>query len=280
MSTEQVGPKAAGPSSSIRAGEALQGVTRALRVLRLFAHEDALGARAVGDRLDLNSAVAHRILTTLAAEGFLTQDPDTRAFKLGWAAGELGDAYYRSDAFGHRAREVLGRLSAATGETAALQVLRDGCRVCRMQHESPQRLRYAMPLDTPMPITNGATDQVIRAFADEYEGRAIRQAIDRVAADPETIAMMSLDLPATLAADFDSVSEAQLGRVRRDGWAQGYGRRESGVGSVAVPARCNGELHVLTVFGPQDRIAATDTDQLVSLLRQAAAGLAGEGAPK
>ncbi len=254
-------------------GEGLQGLTRALRVLRLFSEGESLGVRAVGSRLGLNPAVAHRILSTLAGEGFLEQDPVSRSYGLGWVTGELGDAYQRANPIFLAARQVLRALSAATGETAALQVVRDGHRVCLMQHESNQRLRYSMVLHTPMPVTNGATDQVMRAFAGEPQLAAIRNALDEAASGAQSPAMMGLDAPQRLEADFSSVSHEQLVKVRRQGWARGLGLREPGVGSVAVPVETNNQLFVLTVFGPQDRIESADTAQLVSDLSAAAATL-------
>ncbi len=262
-------PKASGDGP----GNGLKGLTRALRVLRLFSECESLGARAAGARLGLNPAVAHRILSTLAGEGFLEQDPVGRSYGLGWVTGELGDAYHRANPIFLPARQVLSNLSAATGETAALQVVRNGHRVCLMQHESDQRLRYSMVLHTPMPVTNGATDQVMRAFASEAQLEAIRSALDEAASGARSPALMGLDAPQRLEADFSSVSHEQLTKVRDQGWAHGHGLRESGVGSVAVPVRADNELFVLTVFGPQERIESADTDQLISTLSAAATTL-------
>ncbi len=268
----QPAPSPAAPGPTGRgSSDSLQGLTRALGVLRLFTESDSLGARAVGGRLGLNPAVAHRILSTLAAEGFLDQDPVSRSYSLGWMTGELGDAYQRANPFFRSARSMLRDLSAATGETAALQVLRDGHRVCLLQHESTQRLRYSMVLNAPMPVTNGATDQVMRAFASPAQRAAIRGALDQAVSGAETPALMGLDVAEKLQADYSSVGPDALAKVRNQGWARGLGMREPDVGSVAVPVQADNQLFVLTVFGPRARIEAADTAELVSGLSAAAA---------
>jgi len=250
--------------------DSLQSLGRALRVLSLFTEDSALGARAVGSHLDLSPAVAHRILSTLAEVGFLEQDSIDRTYQLGWMIGQLGDAYHHTNRFHRIARQVLRELSVLTGETAVLHVLRNGYRVCLMQHESTHPLRYSMPLHAPMPVTNGATDQVMRAFASESQVEEIRIVIERTTDGREKPTLMGLDTKEHLKIDFNSVTEKQLENVRQSRYKRGLGLRESGVGSLATVVRAASELFVLTLFGPRDRIESLDESETVAQLLTAA----------
>ena len=260
------------PGETKDSSGSLQSLGRALRVLSLFTEDTALGARAVGSHLDLSPAVAHRILSTLAEVGFLEQDSTDRTYQLGWMVGQLGDAYYHTNRFHRIARQVLRELSVSTGETAALHVLRNGYRVCLMQHESSQPLRYSIPLHAPMPVTNGATDQVLRAFASEPELEEIRIVIERATEGIEKPTLMGLDTTEHLKIDFDSVTEKQLEKIRQSRYKRGLGLRESGVGSLATVVQTVSELFVLTLFGPIDRIESLDKSENVVELLAAAAG--------
>ncbi|MBV1879571.1 MAG: helix-turn-helix domain-containing protein [Pseudomonadales bacterium] len=255
------------------AGKGLQSLGRALKVLALFTDDTSLGPRAVATRLELSPAVAHRILATLAENGFLEQNAVDRTYQLGWMVGQLGNAYYQTGHFHQSARQVLKELSIETGETAALHVLRGGYRVCLMQHESSKPLRYTMPLHESMPVTNGATDRVMRAFATELEVADICEVINKVLVGEEKPSLMDLDTPEQLQIDYDSVTEKQLEKIRQQRFELGLGLRESAVGSLATPIRFDTTLFVLTIFGPIHRIEALNQPEFLTRLVAAAAAL-------
>src|SRR5580692_3135061 len=64
---------------------------KALRVLMLFAPErPEWGVTTVARELDMPKSTVHRILRVFEQHGFLSQDADTRRFRLGVAGIELG----------------------------------------------------------------------------------------------------------------------------------------------------------------------------------------------
>ena len=247
----------------------LQGVVRALDVLKLLCKEDNLGVRAIAGRLGISPTVAQRVLFTLMSEGYLEQHETTRTYTLGWAAGELGNAYQKNDRFMEEAREVLDFLNEASGETAALQRLLDGTRVCVLQSESKRQLRFSMPLNLPMPVTNGATDQILRAYATEEEQERIEEVLESVVTGTSSLNLMGLDDPKTLLRDYQSVSQRTISLVRRQGFCFATGYREAGVTSVAVPVRTDRGLFALTILGPRERIPATAKKPFAKLLKDA-----------
>ncbi|MBP1626867.1 MAG: hypothetical protein H6Q00_1342 [Holophagaceae bacterium] len=72
-------------------------VSFATMVFKCFAQGDlSLGAGELANRLDTNQATMGRVLTTLNKNGFLEQDPKTRAYRFGPAMVEMARAVYRS----------------------------------------------------------------------------------------------------------------------------------------------------------------------------------------
>ena len=106
-----------------------QVLERTFSILELFDQErPEWSTTEVARRLGLPIPTVHRILAALRRHGYVTQHEETKRFRLGIAALQLGD----------RAREVvdlrsialpaLRRLSHETGETALLTVLTPGRR--------------------------------------------------------------------------------------------------------------------------------------------------------
>ena len=99
------------------------------------AARDGLGVSQLADLLRVDKSQMSRTLATLADRGFVTRDPDTLAFRLGWRLFSLaalsGDAPLIA-----AARPVLLRLVAELGESAHLSV-RQGDQVLTLATESP-----------------------------------------------------------------------------------------------------------------------------------------------
>jgi 3-dehydroquinate synthetase/DNA-binding IclR family transcriptional regulator len=72
-------------------------VTFATMIFKCFSQGDlSLSAEELANRLDTNKATIARVLTTLNKNGFLEQDPKTRAYRFGPAMVEMARSVYRS----------------------------------------------------------------------------------------------------------------------------------------------------------------------------------------
>lgn len=99
-----------------------QAVVRALRVLHCFRdHGPELGATDIARILDLRTSTAHRLVRTLAAEGFLEQAPGTARYRLGASVAELGQVLYRQRGL-HQAEPLLASLAEVTRTSPGLAV--------------------------------------------------------------------------------------------------------------------------------------------------------------
>lgn len=128
------------------------------------------------------------------------------------------------------AAAVLPKLRDVTGESVQLY-RRDGMqRLCVATAEPPSGLRDTVPVGTALPMTAGSGAKVLAAWSDEATQRMV--------------------LAEAL------FGERTLLEVRRRGWAQSIGERESGVASVSAPVRdSTGQvIAAISVSGPIDRM--------------------------
>jgi DNA-binding IclR family transcriptional regulator len=204
---------------------ALSTVQNAARVLKAFLAGDAeLGPSELGRRLGLGKSTVHRLLTTLAAEGLIEQDPRTGGYRLGIVMFELGEAVRVHMDLHAAVGPVLAELRAQTGESSQVGVL-DGHEVVYVDRlESAHSLRLFNETGRRVPVHCTSSGKVLLASLPEDELAAVLRAAPLTALTPHTITDPNRLL-------------AELARVRRKGWAEAVNEREVGVASVAAPVR-------------------------------------------
>lgn len=171
---------------------------------------------------------AHRLAVALEHHRFVTRDMQGR-FILGPRLQELASAA-GEDRLISSSMPILVALRDHTKESAQLYRRQGEMRVCVASAERQVGLRDSIPIGAELPMTAGSAAQVLLAWE-----------------EPERLhrGLQGAAFTATM-----------LSQVRRRGWAQSVGERESGVASVSAPVR-GGEGHViaaLSISGPIDRM--------------------------
>lgn len=171
---------------------------------------------------------AHRLAVALEHHRLVARDMQGR-FVLGPRLGELSAAA-GEDRLLAAAGPVLTALRDHTGESAQLYRRQGDHRICVATAERPIGLRDSVPLGSTLTMRAGSAAQILLAW--EEPDRLHR-------------GLHGARFTATM-----------LSAVRRRGWAQSVGERESGVGSVSAPVRGpNGRvIAALSVSGPIDRM--------------------------
>lgn len=212
---------------------------KSVAVLRAAAEEPATLADLCG-RTGLPRATAHRLAVGLELHGLLTRDGDG-LWRPGSALREL--AASTADALVDTAAMVLPRLREITGESVQLYRREGDHRVCVAAAEPPSGLRDTVPVGSRLPMTAGSGAKVLAAWA-----------------EPRTDSFFS---------------DRSLAEVRKRGWAQSAGERESGVASVSAPVRSpRGEvIAAISVSGPIDRMGRRPGARWAADLLQAAEAL-------
>jgi len=199
---------------------------KAVGVLHTVA-ESPCGLAELCDRTGLPRATAHRLAAGLEIHRLLARDGDGR-WRLGPAVSEL--AAHANDPLLTASAAVLPRLREITGESVQLYRREGSWRICIAAVEPPAGLRDTVLVGARLPMTAGSGAKVLLAYSDD----ATRQAVLPVA----------------------KFSDRVLVEVRRRGWAQSAGERESGVASVSAPVRDarGAVIAAISVSGPIDRI--------------------------
>ena len=205
-------------------------LSRGLDVLVALAEPEAaragLGVAQLTELIGADKSQLSRTLATLDEQGFVTRDPDTLAYRLGWRlfslAARSGDAPLIT-----AARPVLLALVAEFGESAHLSV-RLGDQVLTLATESPISAIHAPGRVgglTPLATTSAGRALVVDLPADELD---------------------QLGLTSHAAA---------IERARSDGYAIVREEFEPGLVSVAAPIRGANDMviGVINVSAPSFR---------------------------
>ncbi|MGE8318672.1 MAG: IclR family transcriptional regulator [Comamonas sp.] len=104
-----------------------QSLRRSLGLLRLLAehHEAGITLTEVMQASGLERSTAHRLLSCLAEEQFAERDPETKSYRLGIDAMQLGFASMRRVPLVDSCRPLMQKLARMSGDTVFL-VIRQG----------------------------------------------------------------------------------------------------------------------------------------------------------
>lgn len=198
----------------------------------------------VATHLELQKSNAHRVLKTLEAAGYLTQDDATREFRPTLKLWELGGAVVADLDLRQRAADALRELSQASGETVHLSVL-DGADVI-----------YIDKIDSPQPV---AAYTRIGGRAPAYcvaTGKALLSSLDEAQLEP-LIATLEPHSPETLTDRSDLL--ADLSQTRERGYSINRGEWRNDVWGLAANVRdVSGQVvAAIGISGPKFRLADT-----------------------
>ena len=199
-------------------------IAKALGLLDLFSDSrPRLGLSDVQRLTGRDKATVHRHLTALERMGFLEQDAETRAYRLGAALTRLAGMRARTVPEVEMLRDVVDALSRDVGELVHVSRLQgfDLVDVYHSEHHNhPVRVSfdaYGLP-----PLFATASGKAFLAFSPP-------SLLDLAMSDPRTWVPGASGPPdkATLASD--------LGEIARRGYARNRDALHMGVSSVAIP---------------------------------------------
>jgi IclR family transcriptional regulator, KDG regulon repressor len=240
---------------------------KALRVLMLFTPEQPeWGVTTVSREVAMSKSTVHRILRVLEQHAFLTQDAETRRFRLGLAGIELGRRAQAGLELRKIALPVMEQMSAQSDETVLLQVVSpEGDRVvCIERVQQGRGLRLILDVGSTAPLYAGCSSKVLLAFQDE-------KAIDRVlSSDLRPVTTHTITDPAQI--------RAQLAEIRRNGFAVSFEETDEGVAGVSVPIRDarNQVIAGLSISGPLTRVNATTIAHYTAIALEGARRISAE----
>jgi DNA-binding IclR family transcriptional regulator len=193
-------------------------------------------------QLGLAASTTHRILATLAAEGFVVRVPSRRRYRSGPGLARLGrPGINDTTRLVEAARRALVQLAQQTGETTQLTVL-DGWEAVAVDHaDGTQPVIAHHPAGARIPAHATAVGQAILAHLPDLASRIARDGL--VAHSPRTITETA-------------VFEDELRRIRERGYARNVGQLDARTAGAAAPIfdEWDAVIGSVGVTGPTERI--------------------------
>ena len=202
---------------------AIDALAKGLQMLSCFSAARAeWGLTELAEELGIYKSRAHRIVKTLSDAGFLSRDPASLKYRLGWRVLGLSAAADIDASLRAVARPYLLELQEHTKGAIHIRVIRDNANVIIDAIESPLPLRLVRPIGEASPMHFGASGKVLLAFGAPQLQEA------------------ALSAPVLRRFTGRSIGERddylkELQRIRRQGYAFTDEEAISGVRSVAAP---------------------------------------------
>ena len=126
----------------------------------LAATSEGLTLAELQEATRLPRATSHRLAAALEAHGLVRRNDEGR-YVLGFALGTLATAAQRQFPLALRARPILERLVAETGESVQLYVREGNNRRCVVSLQSPHGLRWIIAEGEVYPLGRGSAGHVL-----------------------------------------------------------------------------------------------------------------------
>jgi IclR family acetate operon transcriptional repressor len=239
-------------------------VGNAMHVLEMLAqHPEGRRVTEIAERLQINKAIAHRLLAALIDVGYVYQDPRTSSYFATHSLGALGLRQLSSSGVGTWAQHALDALAAECEELVRLAVATNDSLqwIAKAQgSNSSLRLDPVMGQDAVPHAT--ASGKAWLATLSPERVAAVLQHESRLDAIPRS----PLDQSGLL---------LELDEVRRRGYATTFEEMDFGINAVAAPIFGAGPgeeaTGTISIAGPSVRITRARMTELSPVLLEAAA---------
>jgi DNA-binding IclR family transcriptional regulator len=199
-----------------------QSLERGLDILEMIEAENGdIGVRELARRVGLSPTIVQRLVSSLAARGYIEKNSETSRYRLGHRSMILGASGERGVDYAATARRELDRLAQEHHLNGFVSVLRSG-RATYLQAVQADGLAINVSIGSEMPLHSTAAGKVLLASLDDGAARKLLGNRRLAAITPHTITD-----PAALV--------ASLAKVRRQGYATVVEENIPGVLSVGAP---------------------------------------------
>jgi IclR family acetate operon transcriptional repressor len=237
----------------------IESVDNALRLLLMFSERRSVRIADASRELDIARSTAHRLMQMLQYHGFVQQDSGSSAYLAGSTLVELGLAVVRDLDVRSLARPELESLAIQLGETAHLVELVGSAVLFLDSVEAPRAVRVGRRTGVLLPAHATSAGKALLAALPAERVRELYP---------------SATLPRLTKATTTSrrALEAELGEIRKQGFATNIGESEPDIGAVGV-AICDTQgvpRGAISVSVPLSRFDEADVPRIAEVALAAA----------
>lgn len=223
----------------------IKSVEKAIDILSCFTIETpVLTVGGITRMTGLNQSTVSRILATMAQKKCVEKVGHAGQYCLGVKFYQWGSVLRQKTNLADLARPVMERLRDVCGEEVTLYAMSEGNRICLEAVRSYHGLAKVTAVGKILPLHCGAAGKVLLAYLSDKGRKKILHGKPLAKFTSSTI-----NDPILL--------EADLERIRREGYAVSVGEREEGSYSVVAPVMDGkgGIIASLSISGPIFRLS-------------------------
>ncbi|MEM3830513.1 MAG: IclR family transcriptional regulator [Conexivisphaerales archaeon] len=233
--------------------ETLTSIKKTFKIINCFTEQESeLSLAQIYKKTNISKPSILRLCNTLLEEGFLAKDSESGKYRLGPKVLNLWQIYNANKTVLKDINTYLQKISEITQETVTIYKMDSLKRICIMRVDSPQFLKYSIPIGQTLSLHLGAGGKVILA-------------------NLEKNLQVNYFEKLNLTSLYKNLEEflASLLKIKKDGYYISKGERDQFLAAAAVPLFKDGEIFgSLSISGPKDRFIGNFSSKKLHLLIQ------------
>ncbi|MGG4220206.1 IclR family transcriptional regulator [Paenibacillus jamilae] len=219
--------------------------------------EKDMSVTEISKALNMPIQSVHRLLSSLAEHGFVSQNEKTKRYKLGLSLMKYGFLMWDSLMLRTIARPFMEELSKCTKETVYLSVRESAEGIYIDSVDSPQVLKISEPIGLRLPLFIGASNRVILAFLNSSLQKSLLDSFNWN------------DIPSLKPLTRQSI-EQELITIKQQGYAITTNEATEGTTGIGAPIFSyeNTVIGSLNVAGPSIRFGEENIEKYSNLAKK------------
>jgi IclR family KDG regulon transcriptional repressor len=238
-------------------GESASSIGRVFAILGAIGDSGQIGISELSQRLGMSKTTVHRVIQTLKALGYVTQEVETERYRLTIRLFELGAKALESVDLVREADVEMRRIGEATREAVHLGAFDEDAIIYIHKIDADYGLRMQSRIGRRNPLHSTAIGKVLLASMDPADAREVLSHVEFRKSTQKTLSSAEAVL-------------SILPHVREQGYGEDNEEQEEGLQCLAVPVfdRFGRVIAGLSISFPTMRCGADTKSHYVALLRK------------
>lgn len=247
--------------STEKSTKTIKSVEKAFALIDYLANcQEEEGVSEISAAMGSGVSATFHMLNTLKELGIISQNSNTKKYKLGFKLWQLGLKAQGHNELAKTLGPFLRRVREETGETANLTVLGPDNKVVYIAQEASDYLvKMFTSIGASAPLHCTGSGKILLAYQQEAKREEIVSGLDLIKYTNKTITDKSEFL-------------RELDRIRQNGFGTDDEEREYGVKCIGAPifGPRNEVMACLSISGPKERFRKENIEKWIELVKKAA----------